>query len=48
MVRKRKRKFGKIGKLCGGWLREFGIYSKVVDGILRRRRVRTLMARSPN
>lgn len=49
MVRKRKRKRGKIKMVCAGWLRDLGFYSgKIPDGFLRGKTFGTSMARSPN
>lgn len=50
MIGKRKRKCGRIKKMCAGWIRNLGICSnKIADGLLLRRRLfGTSMERGPN
>lgn len=49
MIRKRKRKRGKIKMVCAGWIRDLGFCSdKITNGFLRGKTLGTSMARSPN
>ena len=49
MIRKRKRKFGRIRQLFGDIIKEYDIFdSRVADGLCRRRTTGIVLARSPN
>ena len=49
MVRKRRRKFGRIRQLFGGLVKGLGILDgRMADGLCRRETTGTVLARSPN